>query len=824
MTPAPAAAIAIGGSIDTQKPRGLSWSEARLRLQEVGPNELVPEADRESLVAWAKRVIGDPMVILLAAAASVYFAVGDTVDAVVSLIALGAITAVSVVLEARTERALARLRELADPLARVWRDGKLTQIPAVELVPGELVALREGDVVPGDGDLVGDARIKVDESSLTGESYPLDREADEHVFAGTTVLSGRAEMRLVETGARTRYGKIGTLLADIEEAPTHLQRATRRFVVALGVVALVACVVVVALELLHGASWSAATVAGISLAMAAIPEEFPMVLALYLAVGAWRLARDHALARRLAAVEALGATSVIATDKTGTLTLGRMELARVADTSGSDLAPDSEAAHDVLRAALLASEPDGADPLDRAIHRAAPSATVAAELLASYPFDPRAKYVTHVWRVGGRTRAYTKGALETILERSHLSAQERAAALATNERLAAQGMRVLGIAEGRANGECRERPRDERALRYAGLVAFADPPRPGVREALAACRDAGIRVLMMTGDHSTTASSVAAQLGLPSRVISGAALAERTDDELVSLVGEVDIFARIDAPQKHRLVTALQRRGDVVAVTGDGTNDAPALRAADIGVAMGQRGTEVARAAANLVLLDDNFTTIVRAVRDGRRIFENLRRAFAYLVAFHVPLLLVAVAVPLMGAPLLLAPVHLVWLELIVHPVSALVFEADPAPDDLMRRPPRGKAVELITPREALRPALLGITLTLGVLAVYLGTLDIGISESTARALGFVTLIVGQLFFVVATRSPDRPMWRARYAGNRMLPVIVTASVVSLLLGMYVPLVSATLGLAPLSLDQWLAVVMVAAVTTLWSEPLKRER
>ncbi len=317
--------------------RGLSWAEARLLLQEVGPNELVPEADRASLFAWAKRVATDPMVILLAAAAFVYLAVGDTVEAIVSLVALGAIAAVSVVLEARTERALAQLRDLAAPVARVWRDGSLTRLPALELVPGDVVALREGDVVPADGELLEDGWLKVDESSLTGESHPVDRAGGEPVYAGTTVLSGRSEARLSDTGLRTRYGKIGALLASIEEPPTHLQRATRRFVIGLGTLALAACVVVVAIELLRGASWSAAAVAGISLAMAAIPEEFPMVLALYLAVGAWRLAREHALARRLTAVEALGATSVIATDKTGTLTSGRVELVALADARGAEL-------------------------------------------------------------------------------------------------------------------------------------------------------------------------------------------------------------------------------------------------------------------------------------------------------------------------------------------------------------------------------------------------------------------------------------------------------------------------------------------------------
>ena len=799
---------------------GLTTAEAQLRLARHGPNELLPPDRGPSPFAWLRRVAGDPMVVLLMVAGAVYAAVGDLGDAAVSLIALVAITAVSVILELRTERALTALRGLASPVAQVWRDERLRTVAAGEVVPGDRVLVGEGDIIPADGMIVGAGRLLVDESALTGESHPVEKGRDATVSAGTTVLSGRADALVTETGARTRYGKIAALVADIAEPVTPLQRGIRRLVTALGIVALVASVVVIGVELAHGESWAGAIVAGVSLAMAAIPEEFPMVFALYLALGAWRLAKDRALIRRLAKVETLGSTTVIATDKTGTLTAGRLELHALASSDGV-IADGAERAA-LLESAILASDPGGHDPFDAAILRHA-AAGAADELVASYPFDPRGKHTVQVWRRDGVLMSYAKGALEPMLDRTNAEPALRELVEAANARFAANGMRILALARG-AVARAEPRSAAESGLKFVGLIAFADPIRDGVGAALDECRSAGIRVVMITGDHPDTARSVAAELGLSGAgVLTGPQLELLSDDERARAVADVAVFARIEAAQKYELVRALHARGAVVAMTGDGTNDAPALREADIGIAMGRRGTEVARAAATMVLLDDNFATIVRSIKDGRRIFENLRRAFAYLVAFHIPLLIAAVTIPLLGAPLLLLPVHLVWLEIVVHPTSSLVFEADPPSPDLMRRPPRrSSAAELITLSDLRRPILLGVTLTAAVLAMYLVDLGRGSSAEHARALGLAVLISGQLLLVLATRSPDRAFWRTSAAGNRALPLVLLGAALSIVAILYLPLVARFFEVTPLDALEWAAVLAAAAAATLWSEPLKR--
>jgi len=805
--------------VTSPEPLGLTTAEAQLRLAQYGPNDLVPPTRPPGPFTWLRRVLTDPMAVLLLVAGAVYLSVGDIGDAVVSLIALVAITAVSVVLELRTERALQSLQRLTSPVALAWRDGRLQTIAANGIVPGDRIVLREGDVVPADATVVADGRLIVDESSLTGESDPVDLERDAVARAGTTVLSGRSEAIVVETGRRTRYGKIGVLVAGIVEPPTPLQRGIRRFVTAVGIVALLASAGVTVVELAHGVSWTAAVVAGISLAMAAIPEEFPMVFALYLALGAWRLARHRALIRRLAKVETLGATTVIATDKTGTLTAGRLELRLFVQADGS-VATGIERAR-LLEAAILASEPSGHDPLDAAILRDAVG-TPEGELVASHPFDPRGKSTVQVWRRDGRLESFAKGALEPMLDRTGASPALRALSEAANARLAESGMRILALASGPASSAA-SRADAERALTFRGLVAFADPIRDGVREALDECRSAGIRVVMITGDHPATAQAVARDLGLPGagRVLTGEELDRLSEDERARAVAGVTVFARIEAAQKYELVQALHARGAVVAMTGDGTNDAPALREADIGIAMGRRGTEVARAAATMVLLDDNFATIVHSIRDGRRIFENLRRAFAYLIAFHIPLLLAAVSIPLLGAPLLLLPIHLVWLEIVVHPTSSLVFEADAPASDIMQRPPRPSAAELIKLSELRRPVILGITLTVAVLALYLGDLGRGSLVEHARALALTALLCGQLLLVLVTRSPARAFWRASTAGNRALPLVVGGAAVSLVAVLQVPLLARFFEVAPLDPLEWAAALGVAVVATLWSEPFK---
>jgi Ca2+-transporting ATPase len=811
--------------------RGLSSVEAAARLARQGPNRVVPDARSARLRRWLGPLT-DPMVLLLLVAAPTYAVIGEMRDAVVAAVALVPVAAVGWLLESRAERTLERLKRLTAPTAVVVRDGRDQVVPTEDVVVGDVAWLHEGGVVPADGDVVDTTQLLVDESTLTGESLPVSKAIgdgdDRRVWAGTTVLSGRAVMQVTATGPATRYGRIGALVASLRPPATPLQRALARLVRALAIVAGLFCAAVIGAELAHGDGWGQALIAGVSLAMAAIPEEFSVVYTLYLAMGAWRLTQQRALVRRLPSVETLGSTTVICTDKTGTLTHGRLAVDAVWTVDG-----DATAEARLLEAAVLACEPHPFDPLDVAIVAAARGhgvdveAVHGGELVADWPFDPTGKYLTHVWRDGaGACAVAAKGSIEGLLELTATPPRERAAALSAHQRFADQGMRIIAVAAGTTATAAADRTTHEDGLRLAGLIAFSDPLRPGVADALASCRAAGVRVIMITGDHPTTAHAVAEALDLPHEqdgvdvIATGDDLDAANAARLDELAGAANVFARTRPDQKHLLVEALRRRGEVVAMTGDGVNDAPALREADIGVAMGERGTDVARESASLVLLDDNFATIVAAVRDGRRIFDNLTRAFAYLIAFHPPLLLAALVIPLLGRPLLLLPIHLVVLELLLHPIVSLVFQADPADRDVMARPPRavGDALRL---RSLWRPYLVGGTLAVGVLGCYLAALHEGWPAQEARAFGFAVLLASQPFLLLGMRSPDRPWWSSGRPWTRTL-----TAVVAVLLAITVGVVE----LDPLAdlLQQtafpraaWLVVVAVVFVTTSWSEALK---
>ncbi|MBI5948939.1 MAG: cation-transporting P-type ATPase [Chloroflexi bacterium] len=815
---------------------GLSATEARALLRSHGPNRLLPEARRLPALLRFVRPLVDSMAILLLLAAPIYIALGNYLDAVVTLTAIIPIAGVNYLLEARSERALAELRQLTAPLATAWRDGRAASIPAVEIVPGDLLLVREGDVIPADGTLVGVARLMVDESSLTGESHPVAKansgagDDDDALYAGTNVLSGRGFFRVGATGPATRFGQVGTLVATIEQKATPLQALINRLVRQFAAIGGVVCVVVVGTQLAYGEGTGAALIAGVSLAIAAIPEEFPMVFTLYLGLGAWRLAKENALVRRLVGVETLGATTVICTDKTGTLTLGHLEVAALA--AGTEVTRGGEApgaaAKALLESAMLASEPQPFDPLEVAIVRYAGTAGLALPgglvSVAEHPFDPAAKYLSRVWQRDGRHEVFAKGALEGILAVAALSEPDRRTAEETNAALASEGMRVIAVAAGELPGGPQGRTEDERHLRFLGLVAFSDPVRPGVLDALEECRAAGIRVVMITGDHPITAMAVANSLHLPAAeddIITGAELDALSHGGRAERIANATVFARTQPAQKYEIVRALRAAGETVAMTGDGINDAPALREADIGIAMGRRGTQVAREAATLVLIDDDFSTIVGAIRDGRRIFENLRRAVAYLVGFHVPLLLVAMAVPLTGEPLLLLPVHLVILELILHPTVALVFEGDPPPPGLMQRPPRSPSEPLVSRRHAARPLATGFTLAAATVALYLARLAADVPEEHARGMAFTAMVLGQTIMVLVERSPDAPVWRAKYRGSKTLLPVVAATLALLVAIVYLPGLNDAMRLEGPSPAELGVALLVAAATTLWLEPWK---
>jgi P-type Ca2+ transporter type 2C len=796
--------------------QGLASPEAARRLVHFGPNELVPARGSGGVLTWLLRLVADPMVVLLAIAGTTYALLGDRFDALVVCAALLPIFAVTGVLEYRSDRALEELSRSAPPRARVVRDGRELQLPASEVVPGDTLLLREGDVIAADGYLLEATRLLVDEAALTGESLPVEKSPEDEdrraILAGTVVRSGRGVAEVERTGRSTEYGRISRTLAGLRGQRTPIERSIHRIVfnVAIGVIA--ACILIVAVQRWHGDSWAIAIIAGVSLAMAAIPEELPMVYTLYLALGAWRLAKDNALVRRLSAAETLGSTTVICVDKTGTLTFGRLAVQAVIAVAGDRV-------ENVIATAALAADADSGDPLDAAIFEAHGAPPDRSRRAVEIPFDPARRYAAGVWRVGPAYVVAAKGAYEVLLERCGCQAPEGFTAFL--EEQANRGARVLAVARAETP-TLHERPVESTALCLIGLIAFADTLRPAAVEAVAKCRAAGIRFIMITGDHPATARAIALASGLNAvSLASGDSdLNSWNDQELQRQIRSIDVFARVRPEQKLRIVRALHAAGEVVAMTGDGTNDALALREADIGVAMGRGGTEVARAAADLILLDDDVRTIVHAVADGRRIFGNLRHAFSYLIAFHAPLLLGAFLLPLLGAPILLLPIHLIWLELIVHPTSALVFENDPPPSDIMTRPPRKPNAGLLRRDDWARAVVLGGALAVTVVAIFSLTLRSGLGVDASRAAALIAMFAGQISLIFVERAGSRAIWQVSLRDNRTIVPIAAGTAASLALAVLWPPLARVLHLATVPL--WIATASAIAgcLAVLWMQPL----
>jgi Ca2+-transporting ATPase len=762
---------AMGG---TDLRKGLTRQEAAARLKRFGRN-VVREPQFRSIAQIALGAVREPMLLLLLGAAALYLFVGDRSDGIFLLGGAFLSLVLVVAQEARSERALRALNRLAEPLARVVRDRHIVTIKATELVPGDLMLVGEGSRAPADALLVGGDPLEVDESSLTGESAPNTKTLAAELpsgnppvpgdprspmlYAGTLVVRGQGEALVLRTGTETEIGKIGVELREIAEEPTLLQRDVRRVVRVIGVLALLTCA---AIALLYGVlrnDWFRGATSGLTLAISLVPEEFPMVLTIFMALGAWRLARRQVLVRRSAVIETLGATTLLCVDKTGTITENRMALRALwRDGEAVDPASETEGAQALLLAASMASAVRPHDPMDAAVRAVAP--VPAGEPLRSYPLTRDFLAFAQVWPAADGDVVYAvKGAHETVL--AHCGEVDRVGLEAAAHRLAEQGMRVLAVATCPASRGSKAQP-SSLSYRFEGLLGFEDPVRSDVPRALAEARTAGIEIAMITGDFPATALATARIAGIDTAAgaVSGEMLQASSEFPLAARV-----FARIHPDQKLRLVEQFRLAGQVVAMTGDGVNDAPALAAADIGIAMGVRGTDVAREAADLILLDDRFASIVGGIRLGRRIYANLRRAMIYITAVHVPVAGLALLPILLGLPPMLYPMHLVLLELLIDPLCALVFEAEPSESDAMSRPPRKRNSPLFGWPQIRIAAVQGLVILSSVLALY-GWLLASTPVEVARSSAFAALVVAQLSLALSeSLTSGAPIFhRSRFA------------------------------------------------------------
>ncbi len=833
---------------------GLSAAEVSEHLARDGYNEL-PVEETRTLLAIVSGVVREPMFLLLVGAGLIYFVLGDLEEGALLLSFVLVIIGITVYQERKSERALEALRDLSSPRALVIRDGTTKRIPGREVVEGDLLVVSEGDRVAADALLLSGVNLSADESLLTGESVPVrkhpaagepgDRRpgGDDRpwLYSGTLVVQGKGVAEVVATGTRTEMGAIGQALQSVQREDTHLERETASIVRSIALIGIGLCLLVVIVYGLTRSDWLNGLLAGITLAMAILPEEFPVVLTIFLALGAWRLSKKNVLTRRVPAIETLGATTVLCVDKTGTITENRMTVAWLCangdefDCISGTAGALPEPFHELLEFAILSSKKDPFDPMEQALHRLGDADLYGTEhlhanweLLQEYPLSPELLAMSNVWRSpsGGDYIIAVKGAPEAIFDLCHLDDSEAAGPRAEAEQLASGGYRVLDVAKAYFRQEDLPPIQHDFVFTFLGLIAFVDPVRPDAAPAVAECKTAGIRVAMITGDYPATARAIADAIGLADggRVLTGPELESMPTEQCLAAVEATSVFARVVPEQKLRIVESLKACGEVVAMTGDGVNDAPALKAAHIGIAMGERGTDVAREAASVVLLDDNFASIVAGVRMGRRIYDNLRKAMAFIIAVHAPIAGLSLVPVLLGLPLILLPVHIVFLELIIDPACSIVFEAEREEPGIMRRPPR-RPEERILDRHTVAIALAQGLVVLGmVLAVYAAGMWIGLGEASIRTLTFTTIVVANLSLIATNRSWSESIVATIRRPNRAYWIVTAGALLFLAAALSVPFIAELFHFGPVTPVQLGIAVAAGVVGVVWFEIAKRLR
>lgn len=827
---------------------GLTDSQVKEKQAQYGFNEL-PATKSNGFFRLALGILKEPMFLLLVVCASLYMAVGDVQEGVMLLGFVLFIMGIEFYQERKTGKALEALREMSSPKARVIRNGVEVKIPCREVVVDDLVVLTEGERVPADAILLYSINIQADESMLTGESVPVRKiESDgtekdvlpggddtPFVFSGSMIVQGNGVARVLRIGSATEIGKIGEALSEVGEETTKLKSELNTLVRKLAIGGALLCLIVVLVfyltrgDLLHG------FLAGLTLAMAILPEEFPVILTIFMALGAWRMSKHRVLTRKPAVIETLGSATVLCTDKTGTLTQNRMTVNTLYNklsflqTTGMKGFPEDF--HEIIEYGILSSQTKPNDPMEKAICRLGEEFLQDTEhmhhdwsMIREYPLSKELLAMSRVFQEKSADEYViaTKGAPESIFDLCHLKdTTEYDAAI---QLMASKGLRVLGVAKAVIAKEDLPDIQHDFVFEFIGLIGLADPIRPEVKAAVGECYKAGIRVVMITGDYPVTAQNIGAEIGLKNtgECITGPELATMTEEELRRRVSEVNIFARVVPEQKLKIVNALRANGEVVAMTGDGVNDAPALKAAHIGIAMGERGTDVAREASSLVLTDDNFSSIVGAVRLGRRIFDNMQKAFGYVFAIHVPVAgLSLIPVFFAGAPLLLFPVHVVFLELIIDPACSVIFESEKEEKNVMSRPPRSVKQKFFGGSKIFISCMQGVAILLMVLGVYFVGLQLGYSAEVVRTMSFTTLIVANIMTILTNRSWESNLFQIIATPNSSVKWIIGGTILFLVAVLAVPFLQDLFKFEPLSMLQILASVVVGLLTVVWFEVYK---
>jgi P-type Ca2+ transporter type 2C len=809
----------MGKVIQTEKYTGLSDEQVRQKLEKEGYNEL-PSSKPRSIFHIMFGVVKEPMFLLLVACGTLYLLLGDVQEGLMLLGFVFVIMGIEFYQEKKTEKALDALKDLASPRALVIREGVEKRIPGNEVVTEDIVVLQEGDRVPADALVLSCTNLMADESLLTGESVPVrkreGREGDTNtnpggddipfVYSGSMIVQGNGMVRIIATGMNTEIGKIGNALESVKEEPTKLKKEMTVLVRRLAIIGISLCVIVIAVYTLTRGDLLNGFLAGITLAMAMLPEEFPVVLTIFLALGAWRMSKHHVLTRKPAAIETLGSATVLCTDKTGTLTQNKMTVTRL--FNGTDFhavysdTEFPEAFHEMMEYGILASQVNPFDPMEKAITRVGEMYFRGTEHLHAdwemekeYPLSPEMLAMSRVFNsTGAKGRIIAaKGAPEAIFDLCHLDATAKSRYEKAVTEMATSGLRVLGVTKATIREDSLPESQHDFDFEFLGLIGLSDPIRENIPEAVAECHKAGIRVIMITGDYPVTAISIAKEIGLrnPELCISGSELQTLSEEELSRRIKDVNIFARVVPEQKLKIVNALKKNNEIVAMTGDGVNDAPALKTANIGIAMGAKGTDVAREASSLVLMDDNFASIVGAIRMGRRIFDNLQKALGYIFAIHVPIAgLSLIPVFFAHMPLILWPVHIVFLELIIDPACSIIFEAEKEETNVMSRPPKNIDEPFFGAKKIILSCIQGLgILGICLLVYYLGQ-NTGYSEKQVRALTFITLIASNIAVILSNRSWTASIFKILFTPNKAVKWVVGGAVLYLILILNIPFLS----------------------------------
>lgn len=825
--------------------QGLTSEQAKKLQEKYGKNELAPRK-KETIFHKLLHVICEPMFLLLLVAAVIYFILGEPRDGAIMLIFVVGIISIDVIQEWKTDKTLSALKDLSAPHITVVRDGREQVIASDDLVPGDVMRIAEGVKIPADGEIITASDLCVDESSLTGEAEgvwktTVDNTENESTdywrkdscYAGTLVTQGSASVLVSKIGAATQYGKIGANVASASEMPTPLQKQTDNLVKLCAGIAAVLFAAVGAITYFHipdhafGARMIESILSGITLAMAMIPEEFPVILTVFLSMGAWRLAKKQSLVRRLPSVETLGQVSVLCVDKTGTITMNQMAVRDIWALTGDE--------KQVCEIMGMGCETNAYDPMEKAMLAHCESIGITKEFLFSgdlvteYPFTNETKIMGHVWKRQNSILVAAKGSPERILTLCSLSDEERRTAEEKITEMSQKGLRVIAVAQGQVESE-QEVPAtlQQCTLTLCGMVGLADPPRESVKQDIRHCTKAGVRVVMITGDNGITASSIAKQIGMPNadKIITGDELNNMTDEQLCEKVRNVSIFSRVVPEHKMRIVKAFQANGEIVAMTGDGVNDAPALKYADIGIAMGKRGSEVSREAADLILLDDNFSTIVDTIRDGRRIYDNIRKAVGYVFTIHIPIAFASLLAPLLNispASLFLLPLHVVLLELVIDPTCSIVLERQPEERDIMERRPRSPEEKILSPQILTKSILQGLAVFAASFGTYFWFLQqFPTNAPLARTMGLAIVLLSNLLLVQVNSSHSDFAIQSlfRLMRDKIMWAINIGTIAGLLVILYTPL-SGFLKLAPLSAGQFLLALGIACAAVLWYELVK---